>query len=114
MPNYEPTVLNALLRCTRTSRENIPLFECVREDLNLWVWELGPSTDSALSAWILSVSRAFRENMNSLASLSDTDDYTLHLSFSSYPESGMLRLPPDFLGLAHQAGFAIEIHHQEL
>ena len=106
-----PTVYNALLRCTRKDRLAHPLFECERDDLNLWVWELGSFSNPEFKHWVAQIEEMIRQNLALLSKLErGSTDYTLHLVVEFAGPCFPIVFPPSFLELVRTAGFALEIY----
>jgi len=110
MTARDPRIVNALIRCTRGDRAAGPLFELVREDLGLWVLELGYERRQAWSRQIELIADHLGHNRAKLATLKDgSTDYTLHISVQT-DDTLPLRIPNKLAGLACECGFEIEIY----
>jgi hypothetical protein len=105
----EPVVTNALLRCTRTDTNAAPLFEKVRGDLDVWIWELGSQPFLTWSKWSDQTLPQLEANLSLLTELGEgSQDYTLHLMICARQLSP-IRIPSQLSRLSLKAGFAIEI-----
>lgn len=104
-----PTLYNALLRCTRSDQLAGSVFELTREDLGLWIFELGEGQGPLIEG-ISSIFEALKPHRALLKQLSSgSKDYTLHITFSG-EESARVILPVPLLELAAYCGFEIEIY----
>lgn len=111
MTSTVPTVYNALLRCNRVDQMAHPLFECVRKDLGLWVWELGPFHTPDLGEWLVYTEKALRVNLPFLSQLRNgSTDYTLHLAVNLRGPYFALVFSSSFIEIVSKAGFALEIY----
>lgn len=103
---------NALLRCTRDDRDAAPLFELVRTDLGLWVWELALPPDAYADSQLEQIGRELDANRSKLASLAaGSRGYVLFLSVVA-DESSTLRIPRELVRLAADCGFELELFTQ--
>jgi hypothetical protein len=94
-------ITNALIRCTRIDRLAEPAFECVREDLGLWVRELPHTLNEIVTD--LSAIRPLLKTLES-GSL----DYTLHVA-ARIDDLHSLVLPPAMAQIAGDCGIMIEL-----
>ncbi len=100
---------NALVRCVRNDREAAPLFELVRADLGLWVWELAVETDRDADVQIEQIRRELEVNRAKLASLAvGSTDFVLFLSVAAIDDS-MLRITNKLARLVAECGLELEI-----
>ena len=91
-----------------------PLFQCVRRDIHLWVWELGPFSDSDFIQWLEHTEGMISRNLDSLAKLKfGSTDYTLHLTLNQAGPCIPIAFTHSFLKLAGTAGFSLEIYASE-
>lgn len=105
----KPLLASALLRCRRTDDHASPLFESVRPDLGLWVWELRPNAGIAWDQEIDVICGQLKANFPLLVALKNgSEDYTLHLSIL-IRKFTTIRIPPGLAAISAEAGFAIEI-----
>lgn len=103
-------VINVLLRCTRSEAPDLPFFEKVRQDLDLWVWELGSGTDCRWDECGESIVRELQPYLPALKKLpKDSKDYTLFIAISTGQAHSMVRIPRSLSTLAAEAGFGIDI-----
>jgi len=107
MPEREPGLVNALIRCVRDDRAAERWFELVRADLGLWVRELDAPFSKGWNGQIESVHVKLKELRHELASLKEgSDDFTLHLGMVSFLP---VRIPQQLMELALECGFGIEV-----
>lgn len=99
-------ITNALLRCTREDRFAQEVFELVRADLGLWVFELPEDFREIVAA--LSAIRPLLRRLSEGSS-----DYTLHLA-ATIDQIHSLRIPADLTELSGECGFAIEVSADQL
>ncbi|MFT6178261.1 MAG: hypothetical protein ACJAQT_005142 [Akkermansiaceae bacterium] len=94
-------ITNALIRCTREDEIAHPVFEKVRNDLDIWVLELPEILNPLITDLTkhLPLLKQLRTN---------SSDYTLHLAVT-IDEHRLISIPPSLSGLAHECGFSIEV-----
>ncbi len=103
------TVTNSLLRCTRSDDAATPVFERVREDLDLYVLELVACPGEVWASQVESIIHQLERNRPLLSSLSkDSGEFTLHLAAATN-EFTPLHIPVRLSRLAAECGFTIEI-----
>lgn len=100
---------NALVRCVRDEREAAPLFELVRADLGLWVWELAVEPDRDADVQLEQIRRELEANRSKLASLAGgCTEFVLFLSVAAIEDS-MLRITNKLARLVAECGLELEI-----
>ncbi len=105
------SIHNALLRCTRKDGLAAPVFELVNEKYGIWVLELSNYEQaSTIEEVVESIYQKLLEHRELLAQLAhDCSEYTLHITYIGDKLSN-LTIPPQFLSLADQSHFTLEIY----
>lgn len=109
-PHDQTRIHNALLRCTRRDTKAHPLFECVRQDLGLWVWELSGYGSCPWNQWTRETADALRAQLAKLSTLKyGSTDYTLFIEVGPVSDLKPLRIPSELTEISSVAGFSIEL-----
>lgn len=100
---------NAWVRCLRDDRDAAPLFELVRTDLGLWVWDLALGPDMDADVQLERIGRELEANRSQLASLAvASTEFVLFLSFV-VAEGKVLRVTNKLARLVAECGLELEI-----
>jgi len=108
--SQEGTIIdNALVRCVRNDQDAAPLFELVRADLGLWVWEFALEPEMDADVQLEQVRRELEANRSKLASLAvESTESVLFLSFV-VAEGAVLRVTNKLARLVAECGLELEI-----
>lgn len=108
-----PTVLNALLRCTRADGKAAPLFERIEKVPGLWVLELGPFAEDSWISWLSEAHQILTGNETLLRRLGpESADYTLHITVRFYDGLTAVTIPPSLSQILASCGIALEIYSE--